>query len=176
MNLQLCPLTLPAITCHAGAVELRKELASLFALDLPPTLIFDYPSVEALAAALAPQLPDVVLAGSSEAQSAAVPDSSASDARDSEAESSSGCESEESEIEDSGSRRFSANSTGSLIAAFRPDEPSETGLSRHVLASLPPANPLAPTLRRPGYYTVPGIRKLRHMSNEELSAGESGEP
>ncbi len=31
-----------------GAVELRKELAAAAALDLPPMLVFDYPTVAAL--------------------------------------------------------------------------------------------------------------------------------
>ena len=38
-----------------GAVELRKELATLCGLELPATLIFDYPSGEAIAGFLASQ-------------------------------------------------------------------------------------------------------------------------
>ena len=36
-----------------GAVELRKELSYLTALELPATLIFDFPSVAEMTAALA---------------------------------------------------------------------------------------------------------------------------
>ena len=42
---------------HAGAVELRKELSLLTALELPATLVFDYPSVAEMTAALAAMLP-----------------------------------------------------------------------------------------------------------------------
>ena len=38
-----------------GAVELRKELATLSDAELPATLIFDYPSAEAIAELLASQ-------------------------------------------------------------------------------------------------------------------------
>ena len=38
-----------------GAVELRKELATLSGLELPATLIFDYPSAEGIAEFLASQ-------------------------------------------------------------------------------------------------------------------------
>ena len=39
-----------------GAVELRKELATLTGLELPSTLVFDYPSAQAIAELLAGQL------------------------------------------------------------------------------------------------------------------------
>ncbi len=39
-----------------GAVGLRKELATLSGLDLPATLIFDYPSAEGIAEFLASQI------------------------------------------------------------------------------------------------------------------------
>ena len=41
-----------------GAVELRNNLASAFAVDLPSTVAFDYPTINALAAFIASmQLP-----------------------------------------------------------------------------------------------------------------------
>ena len=39
-----------------GAVELRNSLATRFSLELPATLIFDYPTAEALAQFLTSQL------------------------------------------------------------------------------------------------------------------------
>ena len=39
-----------------GAVELRNSLATRFSLDLPATLIFDYPTAKALSQILASQL------------------------------------------------------------------------------------------------------------------------
>ena len=39
-----------------GAVELRKELAGLTGLELPSTLVFDYPSAQAIAELVAGQL------------------------------------------------------------------------------------------------------------------------
>lgn len=36
----------------AGAVELRKELSTAFGVDLPPTFVFDYPSVQEMTAAI----------------------------------------------------------------------------------------------------------------------------
>ena len=39
-----------------GAVELRKELAGLTGLELPSTLVFDYPSAQAISELIAGQL------------------------------------------------------------------------------------------------------------------------
>ena len=39
-----------------GAVELRKELALLTGLDLPATLVFDYPSAESITDLIASQM------------------------------------------------------------------------------------------------------------------------
>ncbi len=44
----------------AGAVEVRKELADLTELDLPATLLFDYPSPDELAAYILETLPQPV--------------------------------------------------------------------------------------------------------------------
>lgn len=46
-----------------GAVELRKELASVTGLDLPTTLIFDYPSTESIADLILDMLPSAPEAG-----------------------------------------------------------------------------------------------------------------
>ena len=46
-----------------GAVELRKELAGLTGLELPSTLVFDYPSAQAIAELIAGQLTPAQPAG-----------------------------------------------------------------------------------------------------------------
>ncbi len=46
-----------------GAVELRKELASVTGLDLPTTLIFDYPTTESITDLILDMLPSAPAAG-----------------------------------------------------------------------------------------------------------------
>ena len=40
-----------------GAVELRRELATISGLELPATLVFDYPTIDSLAGFIVSQLP-----------------------------------------------------------------------------------------------------------------------
>ena len=42
--------------CIAGAVELRNEIGRLLGVDLPGTLIFDYPTISAMSAMLTAKL------------------------------------------------------------------------------------------------------------------------
>ena len=42
---------------HTGAVELRNTLAAQYGVELPQTIIFDYPTVPALAAYIAAHMP-----------------------------------------------------------------------------------------------------------------------
>lgn len=49
---------LVSFSTPAGAVELRRELSQTMAMDLPATLVFDYPSTAELTAALAQMLPE----------------------------------------------------------------------------------------------------------------------
>ena len=42
--------------CVAGAVELRNEVGRLLGMDLPGTLIFDYPTISAMSAMLTAKL------------------------------------------------------------------------------------------------------------------------
>ena len=60
-----CRIRCSRTVCRpAGAVELRNTLAAKFAVELPPTVTLDYPSVTALASHLATQLIEVAAAGS----------------------------------------------------------------------------------------------------------------
>ena len=53
-----------------GAVELRKELAGLTGLELPSTLVFDFPSAQAIAELIAGQLTPAQPAGAALCMSA----------------------------------------------------------------------------------------------------------
>ena len=44
------------------------------------------------------------------------------------------------------------------------------------IRQLPPVNPRAPTLTKPGYYTVPPIKRLRRYSDAQLQASPSRPP
>ena len=46
-----------SLLCAAGAAEVRREVSALSGLDLPATLIFDYPSVAAMAGFVVSKLP-----------------------------------------------------------------------------------------------------------------------
>ena len=45
-----------SLHCLAGAVELRNEIGRVLRVDLPGTLIFDYPTISAMSAMLAAKL------------------------------------------------------------------------------------------------------------------------
>ena len=50
------------IFATAGAVELRNEIGRAFQSELPGTLVFDYPTISAIAGLLAAKLQTVVSA------------------------------------------------------------------------------------------------------------------
>lgn len=176
-----------------GALDLRKQLSSAFAMDLPPTLIFDYPSIGELAAALVGRVADAALdpSGGAAANDAASIDASsvAAPAADASAADGSGADDDAAAAESAaspakGRAPTCADSGGSpccaLIPAFRPEEERGSrgqpaavlapSAAANVVAALPPLNPRAPTLTRPGYYTVPSMRRLRRMTDAELRA------
>ena len=66
-----------------GAVELRNALSAKFGAELPATLIFDYPSISALAGFLGSQLPDLApVASEASSASARQPRAAADVAKD----------------------------------------------------------------------------------------------
>lgn len=72
------PAPLPALAA-AGAVEVRREVSQLTGLDLPATLIFDYPSIAEIAAFVSSKLPPP--AEQPLPAAAAVPDAAGAGAR-----------------------------------------------------------------------------------------------
>ena len=52
----LCPIRPPDLAIPAGAVELRNEIGRVLGVDLPGTLIFDYPTISAMSTMLAAKL------------------------------------------------------------------------------------------------------------------------
>lgn len=49
----------PLLACLAGALEVRKAVTALVGKDMPPTLVFDYPSVTEIAHYLSSLFPTV---------------------------------------------------------------------------------------------------------------------
>ena len=54
--LQIQGVAVLSVHCSAGAVELRNEIGRVLRVDLPGTLIFDYPTISAMSAMLATKL------------------------------------------------------------------------------------------------------------------------
>ena len=109
---------------------------SAFGLELPATAIFDYPTIDALAAMLAEQVSD---ASPAPAQPAAAADEADSEDSASESESGSGSTSDD----DAGSE-----------APGSDHEQQHPNSRRAAPPELPPINKHAPLLKRPGYFTV----------------------
>ncbi len=63
-------------------MELRKELSVLTSLELPATLIFDYPSVSEMAAALTAMLPAAAPASAAQQRIQAAPPGTLGDKRE----------------------------------------------------------------------------------------------
>jgi hypothetical protein len=56
--LRMCAVKLTRLFFHVGAEELRKEISCITTIDLPATLVFDYPSIEEMAKAIVTKIPD----------------------------------------------------------------------------------------------------------------------
>ena len=125
---------------------------SLFDVELGPTVVFDYPTIEALAGWLAAQVPNEALAPPAAAGGSDAEDSESSEGTDEEA-----------------AVAAAASSPNSLVPASAPDSLAIVPAASKELA---PPNTRAPKLSRPGYFTVPSLRHLQHMSDTELRAGK----
>eukprot|EP00884_Botryococcus_braunii_P010934 jgi/Botrbrau1/19842/Bobra.0124s0078.1 len=118
-----------------GATDLRKGLVDKTGLELPSTLVFDYPTISALSDFIRPQIlklsgtaTQTVVAGMEAPQAVvqAQPD----------------------------------------VHLFRS---TETAVSLHPISSvLPPINPNAPKLTKKGYFTVPPLKRLQRLRDEQL--------
>ncbi|PRW57893.1 type I polyketide synthase [Chlorella sorokiniana] len=152
-----------------SAVELRKELNSAFGIELPPTVVFDYPTVDDLVGHLAAHVPAPPAAAAAPAAAAEGYGGSLSSDCDSGSDS-------DGELE-AGSSDMAAvgNDQRQLVvrrsSSDREQEPPNTQLvPAGALVPLGPVNKRAPRLTKPGYFTVPSMERLACMSDAELRA------
>ena len=129
---------------------LAFSIRSVFGVDLPATLMFDYPTIETMAEELAGHASNVALdlTVPAAAQPPATPNSVA----------------------------VSAASASSQPQQPSAGVSQEAGQSRSCCwaaaldKAVPPPNPNAPTLTLPGYFTVPSLKKLQRLSDADLRA------
>ncbi|CAL8465609.1 g5145 [Coccomyxa elongata] len=145
-----------------GAVELRKELASVTGLDLPTTLVFDYPSAESITDFIVSMLPtgppptdSTEVAASGEVQERAAVKRGGNRGTN---------------VVDSG-REFERPVLQDIsgVIALVPDSEEDTRDRRWPRL---PVNPGAPRLTKDDYFTVPDMRRLKRMHDDELKAVE----
>lgn len=161
----------------------------MFDLALPATAIFDYPSVEALAGMLAPQVSDAAVAPPPPLQAtgadAALADAAAA-ACSSDSDGDQGSYSDRTSDVDADEQEAARDTQHPMQAqALQPEGPGvplRSRLSRprsgsdHEQPNTRPRlavgtiNPHAPTLTRLGYFTVPSLRRLQRLSDAELRA------
>ncbi|KAK9834736.1 hypothetical protein WJX74_008822 [Apatococcus lobatus] len=141
-----------------GAVELRRELSNISGQDLPATLVFDYPTIDSMAEYITSQLlPPPPQASVSSARSAQ-PSSAQQNAIN-----------QRSSAAAAWDLATTAKATSGAIMApmdDQEDEPAQRVL--RPIRQLPPVNSRAPALTKPGYYTVPPIKRLRRYSDQQL--------
>ena len=125
---------------------------SAFDLELPATVIFDYPTVEALANMLALQASDAVVAPQLLSDAADAADS----ASDSEPFSDHGAAG--AEQAPAPQLQLTARRSGS---DHEQEQPNTRPLAL-AAGPLPPVNKKAPTLTKPGYFTVSRAQRIRH--------------
>lgn len=137
-------------TLHARASRLSRLDRRSSGVDLPATAIFDYPSIELLAGMLAPQLQ---LAPPSMPAPDAEPNSdTCSGSSDSSSVSEAESDSEAAATAATPAKQAPPHgSVASALALVPPTDDSATLFSPLLLAE---PNSNAPTLTRPGYFTV----------------------
>ncbi|BDA51457.1 probable inactive phenolphthiocerol synthesis polyketide s at N-terminal half [Coccomyxa sp. Obi] len=157
-----------------GAVELRKELASVTGLDLPTTLVFDYPSAESITDLIVSMLPSGLQAGESpilrvlgSIQAAlAKPQEQA-------AVNNKGGNHDQTMVSSAAEiGRSLPRDNGGLVAIVPDSEENGGALEQGRQPRPPPVNPQAPRLTKDDYFTVPDMRRLKRMRDDELKAVE----
>ncbi|KAK9829172.1 hypothetical protein WJX72_004291 [[Myrmecia] bisecta] len=123
-----------------GSVELRKELISITTLDLPATLVFDYPSIHDIVEYILNEFAPAPAPAAADDRIGVVFPKQAPGAITAPDE-------DEEEV-------------AGLVEAV-PDKR---------VRRLPPLNPNAPRLTKPSYFTVPPIKRLRRMTNAQLES------
>ena len=128
---------------------------SAFDLELPATVIFDYPTVEALASMLALQASDAAVAPQLLSASTGAADSA------SDSEPYSDDEAAEADYVPDQQLQLMARRSGSDHEQEQPN----TQPGALLAAPLPPVNKKAPSLTKPGYFTV-----SKHLRRQDGSA------
>ena len=173
-----------------GAVELRTELVAITGLDLPTTLVFDYPSAAAITDLLISMMPATVLVAQPPSPAAQQPTAEGRPVQKRSASRKPGRLKAQGPGDSSTSEPApSAGGTGLFVsqAVVTPSTvlflPAILGCSAQSLLKpgagsaaatrqrphkAAPVNPHAPVLTKDDYFTVPPFHRLRRLSDNDL--------